>query len=82
MLHLKVRANDGFGVSKVVTSTQDKKEDKQHGKSVKNSKMWTKMIRKHKNNLPSNRELVNKLFLIGYERWERFRRAVDGYHMS
>ena len=27
--------NDGFGVSKVVTSTQDKKEDKEHVKPLK-----------------------------------------------
>ena len=29
---------------------------------------------------PRNWTLVNKLFPIGYERWERFRRPVDGYH--
>ena len=68
--------------------TQDKKEDKEHGKPPKNSKRrnykhcWTKMIRKHDNNLPSNWALVNKLFPLGYERWERFRRLVDEYHMS
>ena len=33
MLHRNV--NDCFGISKVVTSTQDKKEDKEHGKSPK-----------------------------------------------
>ena len=27
--------NDGFGVSKVVTSTQDKKKDEEHGKLLK-----------------------------------------------
>ena len=43
--------NDGFGASKVVAPTQDKK----HGKPPKNSKMWncnyrwTKMIRQRKN---------------------------------
>ena len=53
-----------------------------------NSKMWnckhcwTKMIRKHENNSPSNWILVIKLFRIDYERWERFRRPVDGYHTS
>ena len=30
-----VRANKGFGVSKVVSSTQYKTEDKEHGKSSK-----------------------------------------------
>ena len=40
MLYRKIRVNDGFGVSKVVTSTHDKKEDKEHGKLPKNSKMW------------------------------------------
>ena len=50
----------------------------------RNSKMWywTKITRKHKNNSPSNWALVNKLFPIGHERWERFRRPTDGYHMS
>ena len=32
MFHRKTRMNDGFGVSKVVTSTQDKNEDKERGK--------------------------------------------------
>ena len=40
MLQRKTRMNDGFGISKVVTSTHDKKEDKKHGKLPKNSKMW------------------------------------------
>ena len=29
LIHQKIHVNDGFGVSKVVTSTQDKKEDKE-----------------------------------------------------
>ena len=45
-------------------------------------KYWTKMIRKHKNNLQSIWALVNKLFSISHERWERFGRTVDGYHVS
>ena len=32
MLHRKIRVYDGFGDSKTVTSTQDKKEDKEHAK--------------------------------------------------
>ena len=50
----------------------------------RNSKMWywTKITRKHKNNSPSNWALVNKLFPLGYERWERFRRLIDWYHIS
>ena len=32
MLHRKMCVNNGFYVSKVVTSTQDKKDDKEHGK--------------------------------------------------
>ena len=53
-----------------------------------NSKMlnckhcWAKMIRKHKNNSLSNWALVNKLFTIGHQRWERFGRPVDGCHVS
>ena len=35
MFHRKIRVNDGLGVSKVVTSAQDKKEDKKHGKLPK-----------------------------------------------
>ena len=69
VLQRKISVNDGFGVSKVVTSTkQDKKEDKEHGKSPKNSKMWnykhcwTKMIGKLKDNSLSNWALFNKCF--------------------
>ena len=62
--------------------------DNEQGKRLKNSKMWnwkhcwTKMTLKHKNNSSSNWTLVNELFQIGYKRWERFRRTVDGYHTS
>ena len=75
----------GFGVSKVVTS---KLQTRNADNRQKNSKMWSckrcwkKVIRKHQNNSTSNRALDNKLFPIGYESWERFRRPVDGYHMS
>ena len=54
MLHRKVRVNDASGVSKVVTSTLDKKEDKEQGKLPKNSIIWNcehfwmKKIRKTK----------------------------------
>ena len=34
------------------------------------------------NNSPSNWTLVNKLFPINHERWERFRRLIYGHHMS
>lgn len=43
---------------------------------------WTKIIHKHKNNSQSNFELVNELFPIAYEKWERFRKPVHRYHMS
>ena len=62
--------------------------DKEYEISSKNSKMWnckhcwTNMIRKHKDNSSINWALVNKLFSIDYERWERFRRPVVGYHVS
>ena len=36
MLHRKIRVNDGCGVSKAVTSTQDKKKDEERGKPQKN----------------------------------------------
>ena len=35
MFHCKKRVNDGFDVSKVVTSIQDEKEDKEHEKPPK-----------------------------------------------
>ena len=84
LIHRSIRVNGGFGVSKVLTSTQDK----EHGKDPKKSKMWNckhrwrKMIRNCKNNSPSNWALVNELLPIGCERWERFRIPVYGYHMS
>ena len=62
--------------------------DKEYGKLPKNSKLWNckhcriKMIRKYKNNSPSNLALVDELFTVGYERWERFRRTIDDYHVS
>ena len=93
MLHRKIRVMGGFDISKAVTSTEDKKEGKRHEKPPKNSKpknskmwnckrCWTKMIRKHKNNSPNNWALVNKLFPTGHEKWERFRKSIDGYHVS
>ena len=48
--------------------------DKEHAKLPKKTKVWnckhywTQMIRKHKNKLPSNMILVNKLSPIGYEK--------------
>ena len=71
MLHRKVHVNDDFGISKVVISTQDKKKDKEHETDKENlrcriTSIWAKMIRKHKNNSPSNWALVNKLFLVGH----------------
>ena len=38
-LDREIHVNDGFDVSKVVISTQDKREDKEHGKSSKLSNM-------------------------------------------
>ena len=35
MFHRNIRVNDGFIVSKVISSTQDKKENKVHGKPSK-----------------------------------------------
>ena len=35
MLQRKIRMNDGFDVSEVVTPTQDKKENEEHGKLSK-----------------------------------------------
>ena len=37
--HVPSHENECFGISKVVTSTKDKKEDKEHGKPPKNSKI-------------------------------------------
>ena len=60
MLHRKIRVNDGFEVSKVVTSTQDKKNDKEHGnckktfEDVELQTLLNEYDSKHKNNSPSN----------------------------
>ena len=35
VIHRKIYVNDGFGVLKVVTSTQDTEKDKEHGKPHK-----------------------------------------------
>ena len=40
MLHREIRANDGFDVSKLVTFTQDKKKDNEHG--VASNHQYTK----------------------------------------
>ena len=56
--------------------------DKEHEKPPKNLKMWqfwTKIIRKHKNNSLSEWVLINKLFSIDYERWEKIGRPIDGF---
>ena len=51
-------------------------------KSAKKSKIrnckhcWMNMICKYKNNSNSNWELLKKLFLIIYKRWEKFRRLI------
>ena len=37
---------------------------------------------KYEMQISDGRTLVDMLFSIGYERWERFRRPVDGYHVS
>ena len=60
----------------------------EHGKPSKNSKIWncklwyTRMIRKHKKQFTVQLGVSQKVVPIGYERWERFRSPVDGYHMS
>ena len=43
-------------------------ENRKKFEDVELQGLLTKMIRKHKNNSPSNWVLVNKLFSIGYER--------------
>ena len=61
--------------------------DKKHVKSPKQfedaelRELLDEDVRGHKNNSPSNWALDDKLFLIGYKRWERFRRPIDGYHL-
>ena len=69
MLHRKIRVNDGFDNSKVVTSRLQTKnmEKRQKNSKVWDSKhCWTKIIRKHKNNSANKWTLVNKLFPIGH----------------
>ena len=83
MLHRKTRVNDGLGVSKVVTSTQDKKEDKEHGKPSQKSEDMElneddSQIQKQ---FAEQLDVSQQVVTIDYERWERFKRPVDGYHM-
>ena len=80
------RVNDDFSVSKLEISMLQTRNTENRSKSTKtwNCKhCWMKMIHKHKNNSQSNWALViNKLFPITYERWERFRKSADGCHMN
>ena len=83
MLHRK--KCDGFSVSKLEISMLQTRNTENRPKSTKmwNCKhCWMKMIHKYKNNSQSNWALVNKLFPIAYERWERFRKSADGCHMN
>ena len=64
MYHRKLHVNDGFGVSKVVTLRMQKRNMEnlqQYSKMWNYEHCWTKMIRKHNNNSPSNWALVYKL---------------------
>ena len=82
ILHHKICVNDGFGVSKVGTSTHGKKKDKEDKNPKKFKDMELQVLLDEDDSetqKQSNWALVNKLFAIGYERWERFRRPVDGY---
>ena len=84
-IYRKKRVNNGFSVSKLEISMLQTRNTENRPKSTKtwNCKhCWMKMIHKHKNNSQSNWTLVNKLFPIAYERWERFRKSADGCHMN
>ena len=85
MFHCKKRVNDGFSVSKLEISMLQTRNTENCPKNTKTwnyKHCWMKMIHKHKNNSQSNWALVNKLFPIAYERWERFRKAADECHMN
>ena len=85
MIHRKKRVNDDFSVSKFEISMLQTRNTENRPKSTKtwNCKhCWMKMIHKHKNNSQSNWTLINKLFPIVYERWERFRKSADECHMN
>ena len=85
MLYRKNRVNDGFSVSKLEISMLQTRNTENRPKNTKtwNCKhCWMKMIHKHKNNSQSNWALVNKLFPIAYERWERFRKSAVRCHMN
>ena len=81
VLHRKIRVNDGFGVSKVVTSKLQTRnvENVKKFEDVELQALLNDGDSQTQNNSASNWTLVNKLFPIGYERWERFGRAVDGW---
>ena len=79
MLHHKMCVNDGINISKMVILMLHTRNMENRPKNMKmwNCKhCWMKMIPKHKHNLHSNWELLNKLFLIAYEIWEKFRRLL------
>ena len=80
--HAPLFVNDDFSISKLEISMLQTRNTENHPKSTKtwNCKhCWMKMIHKHKNNSQSNWALINKLFPIAYERWERFRKSADEY---
>lgn len=85
MCHYIIRLNDFFTVSRVkiqMLSTSKTKTRQKNMKMRKCKHLPTKIIRKHKNNWQSDCRLGNNLFPVTSGWQKRFRRLVDGYHLS
>ena len=81
VLHRRIRVYSGIGVSKVMTLTRDKKEDEEHGKpTTKFVDVELRALLDEEDSQTQQQQLAEQLG-VGYERWERFRRPVYGYHV-
>ena len=67
--------NDGFGISEVVIWCCRKGTWKTAKKKYKDIELQALLGK-------DDSQTLKKLFLITYERWEKFRWSVDEYHMS
>ena len=81
MLHRKKkRVNDGFSVSKLKISMLQTRNMEKKYEDVELQVLLDENDSQTQKQLAE--QLLNKLFLIAYERWERFRKSADGCHMN
>jgi len=81
--HRKKRVNDGFKIGDFDVT------DKEHGEPPKKYEDVELQALLDEDDSQTQKQLaeqlsnlVNKLFLIAYKRWERFRKSADGCHMN